>query len=353
MPVPASGPQQPADSDAIPTLFLSLISPRTQDNLNEHALPITAEVSCTSDDHEVLATSSQPSSAGRAHGAGLRCNHSGCKYEGDFPRQWELQRHIVSKHMSEKPFWCPIVGCIKGRVAPAFARPDKLTQHVRAVHHRGDARAVCPSGGCADMPLELDILGVHIKLQHLSSKNKPEGVSGKFLRAMINAVSTDRRNCPLWFCRKRVELDEFPVHLLTHTCEELGASADELAQEGYTLSKLGCVHGEDNLDTVNPCHCKVTAVELSCPMCASRHWNRQSLKIHIEEVHVWSGEDLTTFRQRILALVGMEAAQILDGRVWSDVACPLRLNYRTEGGTENVLHECFTGIRRARRLFSR
>lgn len=234
----------------------------------------------------------------------------------------------MSKHTSEKPFWCLVVGCIKGRSAPAFARPDKLTQHMRAVHHRGGARAVCPSDSCADVPLELDMLGVHIKLQHLTSKDKHkhDGVTGQYVRAIMNAVSTDRRNCPLWFCRKRVELDDFHIHLLTHTSEELGASVDELAQEGYTLSKLGCEHGEDNLDPVNPCRCEVTAVELSCPMCASRHWNRQSLKIHIEEVHVWSGEDLTTFRQRILALIKIEAAQILDGRVWSDVACPLKLN---------------------------
>jgi hypothetical protein len=106
----------------------------------------------------------------RADGKSLTCNHAGCSYAGAFRRPWELQRHIAAKHMTEKPYWCPVVGCIKGRGAPAFSRPDKLTTHMRTVHRDKNAQAICPAATCPDTALELDVLRVHIKLQYPGSK---------------------------------------------------------------------------------------------------------------------------------------------------------------------------------------
>jgi hypothetical protein len=211
-----------------------------------HPFPVGTGSRGRSGSDAVTATTSrrQP----RKHGkrAGLTCDHVGCSYEGTFRRQWELQRHIAAKHTSEKPFWCPVVGCIKGGGAPAFARPDKLTAHIRAVHYRGSAHAVCPAATCADTALELDLMGVHVNLQHLESRSRHEGVIRGSLRAIANAASSDHRHCLLWFCKVRVKLEDFPSHLLAHKSEELDAAANELVEEGYILIKFGCQHGEGN-----------------------------------------------------------------------------------------------------------
>jgi hypothetical protein len=90
-------------------------------------------------------------------GKSLACDHAGCSYVGTFRRQWELQRHVAVKHTTEKPFWCPVIGCIKGREAPAFARPDKLTAHIRAVHCNKNAQAICPTSTCPNTDLELEL----------------------------------------------------------------------------------------------------------------------------------------------------------------------------------------------------
>jgi hypothetical protein len=254
-----------------------------------------------------------------ADGKSLTCDHAGCSYVGTFRRQYELQRHIAAKHTKEKPFWCPVIGCIKGKGAPAFARPDKLTTHMRTVHRDKNVQAICPAATCPDTALEVDVLGVHIKLQHL--RYKPGGVMGGMFRAVMNAASTDHRYCPLWFCKARVNLEAFPSHLLNHTSDELGAFIPTLVQEGYAVGRVGCEHGGGGAGSTDyPCSCKVTSIKLMCPICASCHESRLSLKIHVEEVHVWSGEDVVAFRRKILALIGMEASQMLGEMAWDDVA---------------------------------
>jgi hypothetical protein len=190
---------------------------------------------------------------------------------------------------------------------------------MRAVHHSKNAQAICPAATCPNTPLKLDILGVHVKLQHLGSK--PGGVMGGMFRAVINAVSTDHRCCPIWFCKARVHLEDFPTHLLSHTSGELGAIVSVLAQEGYVASRFGCEHGEEDAGSMNdPCFCKVTSIELICPVCVSLHESRLGLKTHVEEAHLQSGENVVAFRRELLALVGMEASRMLGGEAWSDVA---------------------------------
>jgi hypothetical protein len=94
-------------------------------------------------------------------------------------------------------------------------------------------------------------------------------------RAIINAVSTDHRYCPLWFCKTRVDLEDFASYLLNHTGGELGATIPALVQEGYAVSKFGCGHGGEDAGSMNePCFCKVTSIELVCPICASPHKSR-------------------------------------------------------------------------------
>jgi hypothetical protein len=127
---------------------------------------------------------------------------------------------------------------------------------------------------------------------------------GGMFRAVMNAVSTDHRQCPVWSCRKRVSLEDFPFHLLSHQSEDLVVAIPALAQEGYAAVKFGCEHSEEDVgSTDDPCFCKVTSIELMCPICASRHHCRLSLKTHVEEAHLGSGENVIAFRREILALV--------------------------------------------------
>ena len=132
---------------------------------------ISSDSSSNCDNQVIITPTSRKKPVERGSGENLTCDHDGCSYKGAFPRQWKLQRHIASKHTTEKPYWCPVVGCVKGNGAPAFARPDKLTAHVRAVHYGTDVKAICPANTCTDKALTLDLLGVHVKSEHLKNRN--------------------------------------------------------------------------------------------------------------------------------------------------------------------------------------
>lgn len=142
-------------------------------------------------------------------------------------------------------------------------------------------------------------------------------------RALANAGSTDHRRCPLPSCKnkKRVRIEDFLMHLSTHEVEDLEAGSSELEREGYSVGRFGCGYEERHTGPTDRwCVCRLATVEAVCPVCASRHWDMQSLKTHVQEAHVQVGGDLSGFRRRILALVGMEAVQILGGKAWGDIA---------------------------------
>jgi hypothetical protein len=60
---------------------------------------------------------------------------------------------------------------IKGRGAPAFARPEKLTAHTRTVHRNKNAQAICPAAPCPNTASKPDVLWVHTHVEgaHLES----------------------------------------------------------------------------------------------------------------------------------------------------------------------------------------
>jgi len=156
-------------------------------------------------------------------------------------------------------------------------------------------KAICPANTYTDKALTLDLLGVHVKSEHL--KNRHKGVIRGILRVIANAASADHRRCPLWFCKVRVGLEDFPSHLLRHTNEELAIVASELAEEGYLLNKSDYEHDYEDIALVGGWYIyKVTLIGLECPVCKSHHKDRLSLKTHIEEVYIGRAEDLATFR---------------------------------------------------------
>ena len=105
--------------------------------------------------------------------AHLNCTVTDCRHKKPFPRDYELQRHIQYMHCTDRPFCCPYLGCYKGQATSSFARPDKLTSHIRAVHGRQTETLLqCCITDCSCPPLPLDLLGQHIRFAHPSSLTK-------------------------------------------------------------------------------------------------------------------------------------------------------------------------------------
>lgn len=77
-------------------------------------------------------------------------------------------------------------------------------------------------------------------------------------------------------------------------------------------------HDGGNLDGL--CVCKITSIELVCPICTRHHESRLSPKTHLGEAYVWSGENVIIYRREVLALIGMKASQVLGEKAWDDVA---------------------------------
>lgn len=67
----------------------------------------------------------------------FKCPELSCDHKGTFPRQYELRRHIDSRHSVDKPYRCLARGCLgKGNAATAFQRSDKLTSHIMTMHRK-------------------------------------------------------------------------------------------------------------------------------------------------------------------------------------------------------------------------
>jgi hypothetical protein len=225
----------------------------------------------------------------------LTCSYKECDYNNTFSRKLELRRHIAAKHEKEKAYRCPVVGCIKVGNAPGFARLDKLTAHIRAVHYGNGAKAVCPAASRADKAVDLDLFATHAKLQHL--EHRQGGVSGRILRALANAVSADYRRCPICSCKARLGLDDVPSHLLSHPSDKLTIARPGLALEGYVVGKSDCEHREGDAGlAADWCVCGMSSIQVACPVCRSCCWDRQGLKAHIEEVQIQVREVVTSFR---------------------------------------------------------
>lgn len=174
-----------------------------------------------------------------------------------FSRPWELSRHTLTQHQKEKRFVCTVTGCFKGRSPPAFARPDKLTDHYKKAHKRDDL-VECPAKNC-ERRFTLELIGAHIDFAHTTWV-----VVKEELRPLRNASDAHHRKCPYWRCRKHVKLASFLEHIVSHSLDDLNAMEEDLRQERYFYVRNGCSH----LAPVEGIHnCLVTALCILCPIC--------------------------------------------------------------------------------------
>lgn len=213
----------------------------------------------------------------------LTCPHEGCTHKGTFPRKYELDRHVQVKHQGRNPFSCPVNGCFRGLRPSSFPRPDNLTAHIRDVHHRQpEQRIRCSAHGCTKPPMELDLLGVHIKQSH----DRLLKINGT-LRAIAHAASSAYLHCPLWNCPKTMPLRSMIKHLLSHPRVELELIEEELLSLNYELEREQTPGASEFEETgAYPQIGAIVAVRVVCPICKYSCNDHAAFENHMDETHL-------------------------------------------------------------------
>jgi hypothetical protein len=196
----------------------------------------------------------------------LKCEFEGCTHKGTFQREWELTRHIETKHIvGTGSFVCRAEGCFNKQMPWTFTRPDKLTSHIKTVHNRDTVFTACPISDCNFGQRTLETLGVHIQRAH---KNRQEG------RAVLNASTCKVRKCPLWRCGKSVKARELPGHVAGHAKDDVLAASSRLQSEGLNAAATSGSSG--------------MIITVSCPIC-----NGTSDDIDGFIAHIWASHLFT------------------------------------------------------------
>jgi hypothetical protein len=203
----------------------------------------------------------------------LTCVFDGCTHEGTFSRRSDLERHVRVKHYEGAgSFVCCAEGCLNKQIhLPwTFARSDKLTAHIKAIHSRETIFSACPATGCTFGRCTLENLGVHIARAHDRYHQYEES------RAVFNASTCKVRKCPLWRCGKNVKHRDLPGHVAGHAKDDVLAAIHELEHEGLVVlsasgsSQQGHVHTE-------------LSIAVQCPVC-----NTMSDDIDQFITHLWT-----------------------------------------------------------------
>ena len=223
-------------------------------------------------------------------GRQLKCPHSNCTHEGTFPRGYELERHVRVKHENKRPYSCPFPGCYKGTTTPSYARSDKLTSHIRNAHGRHTEKLLhCCLESCTHSALTLDLLGVHIRRNHIKRNYSRETVyEGEKARALLNAASPKYRQCPLWRCAKQLPLSNIIRHLSEHSTVDLEDATADLSLEGYAISNEARVRFDPeqrDQEVLQAYACSGVCVRVRCPICNDIFDTHESFQLHVREEH--------------------------------------------------------------------
>jgi uncharacterized C2H2 Zn-finger protein len=208
----------------------------------------------------------------RATDCQLKCEFDGCTYEGTFPRRWELTRHITQKH-SIRPglFVCWAEGCVDRQPPRSFARPDKLTSHIKAVHTRDTVFIKCPVDRCNLGRCTLETLGVHIARAHQRCQ---VGLQ------VLNASTCKVRKCVLWRCGKHVKARDLPGHVAGHAKDDILAATTELEHEGLVVLPASGSPQEGYAKS-GP------VITVQCPLCKSTSENTDQFITHLWTRHLF------------------------------------------------------------------
>jgi hypothetical protein len=202
--------------------------------------------------------------------AKLVCEHPGCKHEGVFTRQYELDRNVETKHGHYKPYHCGAINCFNKTLPWTFSRSDKLADHIRAKHHREVLFADCPADSCNIGPRTLEALAVHIRIAHPALQDEA--------RAILSVALGKKRKCPWWQCAKHIPSDALMTHLESHDPDEIRAAQSSLYLEGLALTNgVVEVTGQGQWPTI----------EVVCPVCQTSSPNFEHFARHLWMSHLF------------------------------------------------------------------
>jgi hypothetical protein len=204
----------------------------------------------------------------------LRCSVPNCEHEGLFTRQYELDRHVLTKHNDYKPFHCGAINCFNRTLPWRFARADKLADHIRAKHHREVLFSDCPAESCDIGPRTLEALAIHICLAHPTLLGEP--------RAIVSVALGQKRKCPWWRCAKHIPCDEFLAHLSDHQPDEIVAAQDSIHFEGLALTDSTAA-----VDATIAQQHQVPVVQVVCPVCKTANVNFEQFVHHLWARHLF------------------------------------------------------------------
>jgi hypothetical protein len=201
----------------------------------------------------------------------------------------ELDKHLRTEHKSAM-YSCTAVGCLKGKSAPKFQKPETLTQHIKE-SHAPDTIFSCPVKTCTFEPSKLDEVAIHAHWMHIK---RPSEVGTRqslhrchdaSIDAVINAASWNYFRCPIWNCRKFISggFHKVSAHLLVHLPIELEKAQDQLASNGYEIH----LDSDDPGMSIGFPH--VSSVQIRCPVCKTQCQNDQNFKHHLEADHMIAG----------------------------------------------------------------
>jgi hypothetical protein len=191
----------------------------------------------------------------------LRCDIPRCKSRRTFKSSYELARHERTQH-GDKHFVCDAHGCFQGQLPRSFARPDKLTSHIKALHGQQTVFAKCPIADCNFGSCTLDVLGVHIQRLH------PDDEYG---RAVLNATSCKTLRCPLWHCGKHCTAKKMLQHITSHAKEEIEAANPSLQLMGLLVQSV-------------PGY--AVTIQVICPACRTASASMEHFIRHLSTFHL-------------------------------------------------------------------
>lgn len=200
-------------------------------------------------------------------GDAITCLEPGCPYKGTFKRKHELSRHMRTKHSKDEgKYPCPVSGCMRRR-GRAFARLDKLTDHLLKGHEVGTPLE-CLELGCRPGFMTLPIWVAHVSQHGL--RDVDEGWIGTIQGAA-------KTSCPIGDCEKSFR---FRTDLKEHLLNE--HSQDHRRSFHQALSDAGF-----NATTAEEC-CPICIVAI--PQCFNgcfRHLAQCHIQIDKQHAELW------------------------------------------------------------------
>ncbi len=232
--------------------------------------------------------------------SGWTCSYKRCTHGRPFARKCDLDRHVRAKHSKEKPFVCPVYGCYQKQRQSAFARKDKLLDHIGRLHV-AETLAKCPIAQCGFGPSSCDLMSVHLSRAHgtllISGVREYKGSSiGAW--AIIEAAKHYRLKCPVPGCNvRRDDANTLWKHVEHVHGTRMLLHDPQIVTKFHEMriipTKAECKHIAEDKATLQlkVCSCLYTDFVQRCPLCCTDcvsggPYVTSQFAIHMEKFHL-------------------------------------------------------------------